>query len=95
MQGPWPAGPPALMAYAWLAPLAGLGPPTTAAQNLAELLLITCGCRYVIVIGARFKSSVETTGGRLGTSEPMVNVRDGDGAVQSGSRDAVHIALVS
>lgn len=80
---------------AWLAPLAGLGPPTTAAQSLAEQLLIPCGCRYVIAIGARFKSSLKRTGGRLGNSEPMVNVRGGAGAVQSGSRDAIHIALFS
>lgn len=39
-----------------------LGPPTTAAQNLAELLLRVCGCRYVILMVARFKSSVEGRG---------------------------------
>lgn len=36
------------------------GHPTTTAQNLAELLLTTCGCRYVIAMGARFKSSLWT-----------------------------------
>lgn len=66
-QQSWPASPPPLASWhmhgslhwwAW-------GPPTTAAQDLAELLSTTCGCGYVITVVARFKSSLDRAGGRL------------------------------
>lgn len=69
MQGRWPAGPPCPhMAPCRARSIGGLwalGPPTTAAQNLAELLLRVCGCRYVILMVARFKKFCRGPGADL------------------------------